>query len=70
MIRSKRTSDRTIDLTGPQGNAYNLLGVASNLGKQLDLDVKEIQRKMMDGDYENLVQEFDKAFGSIITLER
>ena len=36
MIRSKQaTKEIVIDLTGPEGNAYNLLGVANRLGKQL-----------------------------------
>ena len=60
----------TIDLTGPQGNAYYLLGTAKNLAKQLGLDGKKIMEEMMSGDYENLLQVFDKNFGSIVTLYR
>ena len=60
----------TIDLSGPQGNAYYLLGTASNLAKQLGLDGKKIQSEMMSGDYENLLQVFDSYFGSIVTLYR
>jgi len=60
----------TIDLTGPQGNAYYLLGTASNLAKQLGLDSKVIQAEMMSGDYENLLEVFDSNFGSIVTLYR
>jgi hypothetical protein len=60
----------TIELSGPQGNAYYLLGTASNLAKQLGLDGKKIQSEMMSGDYENLLQVFDSYFGSIVTLYR
>jgi len=60
----------TIDLTGPQGNAYYLLGTASNLAKQLGLDSKVIQAEMMSGNYENLLEVFDSNFGSIVTLYR
>ena len=32
MIRQKQKSDKIIiDLDGPEGNAYNLIGVANNL---------------------------------------
>jgi hypothetical protein len=59
-----------IDLTGPQGNAYFLLGTADNLAKQLGLDAIQIKLEMMSGDYENLVQTFDNYFGRIVTLYR
>ena len=74
MIRSKQTkSEIVIDLTGPQGNAFNLIGLAKNFGKQIGMSdsyIKEIQAKMMSGDYENLIKVFDDEFGSVITLER
>ena len=59
-----------IDLTGPQGNAFFLLGTADNLAKQLGLDGIQIKLEMMSGDYENLVQTFDRYFGRIVTLYR
>jgi hypothetical protein len=74
MIRNKKyNSEIVIDLTGPQGNAFNLLGLARNFGKQLgmaDSYIKEIQAKMMSGDYDNLIQVFDNEFGSIVILEK
>jgi hypothetical protein len=71
MIRSKKPSKEIIiDLTGPCGNAFNLLGVANRLGKQLGMDTKALIERMKSGDYENLIQEFDKAFGSVVILER
>ena len=71
MIR-KKTHDREIiiDLTGPDGNAYSLMGYATNLAKQLGIDPKPIIEDMKSGDYENLVSVFDKHFGSFIILER
>ena len=59
-----------IDLTGPQGNAYFLLGTASNLAKQLGLDGTKILSEMKSGDYENLLQVFDKYFREYVTLYR
>ena len=71
MIKSKKQSlGIEIDLTGPDGNAFMLIGRASNLAKQLGLDSKAIQAEMMKGDYENLVNVFDKHFGHFVTLYR
>lgn len=71
MIKSKsKTRGIEIDLTGPQGNAFFLLGTASNLAKQLELDGSKIVEEMKSGDYENLLQVFDRHFGSFVTLYR
>ena len=70
IVSKPQTRGIEIDLTGPQGNAFFLLGTAKNLAKQLGLDGNEIQKEMMSGDYENLLQVFDKNFGSIVTLYR
>ena len=75
MIKSKEKQSFgiEIDLTGPQGNAYFLLGTASKLGRQLGLDSDEIEvilRNMRSSDYENLVNVFDRNFGNIVTLYR
>jgi len=54
MIKEKveKNNGIEIDLTGPQGNAFYLLGTAKNLAKQLDLDGNKIMDEMMSGDYE------------------
>jgi alanine-alpha-ketoisovalerate/valine-pyruvate aminotransferase len=73
MIVKKQNKGIEIDLTGPQGNAFFLLGTASKLGRQLGWDRDEIEillRQMKQGDYENLVNTFDKYFGNIVTLYR
>ncbi len=71
MIKSKKQSLRIeIDLTGPDGNAFMLIGRAGNLAKQLGLDKAKIQAEMMAGDYEHLVATFDKYFGHFVTLYR
>jgi hypothetical protein len=71
MIKKKKENSRIeIDLTGPDGNAFVLIGKASNLAKQLRLDQKAIQAEMMSGDYENLVKVFDNHFGQFVTLYR
>lgn len=70
MIRKKASGPMVIDLTGPQGNAYFLLGTAKNLAKQLELDPDPITQEMISGDYENLIGVFDRYFGEYIILER
>ena len=59
-----------IDLTGPDGNAYVLIGYASNLAKQLKKDENAIKEDMQSGDYEHLVEVFDREFGDYVTLYR
>ena len=59
-----------IDLTGPQGNAFFLLGTATRLARQLDLNEYEVLNEMKSGDYENLLEVFDGYFGDIVTLYR
>jgi hypothetical protein len=70
ILKKPTESGITIDLTGPQGNAFYLLGTAKNLAKQLDLNGLEIMEDMRSGDYENLVKVFDNHFGNIVTLYR
>ena len=73
MIRSKVTPTKiVIDLTGPAGNAYVLIGHAEKFAKQLGYtqeQTKTLTDDMMSGDYENLLQVFDKHFPFVI-LER
>lgn len=71
MIRNKtQKSEIVIDLTGPQGNAFYLLGTAQQLCRQLGLDGNKIIDEMKTGDYENLIQVFDSYFGNFVVLER
>ena len=73
MIKKKKFKESKqleIDLTGPDGNAFVLLGYANRLAKELGLDGKKIQSDMTSGDYENLVNVFDKNFGEFVTLYR
>ena len=68
ILEKPKTNGITIDLTGPQGNAFYLLGTAKKLANQLGLNSNEILNEMQSGDYENLIQVFDKNFGSFVTL--
>lgn len=71
MIRKKQhTSEVVIDITGPDGNAFSLMGYARQYAKQLGLDSDPIITEMKSGDYENLLQVFEKYFGEYVILER
>ena len=61
-----------IDLNGPEGNAFMLLGLASRLGKQIYgyEKTEEIIEEMKLSTYELLILTFDKYFGSFVTLYR
>jgi hypothetical protein len=70
IINKTNNSRIEIDISGPAGNAFALMGSARNYAKQLGLDPKPIIEEMMSGDYENLLQSFDKYFGEYIDLVR
>ena len=73
MIKKKPKNTISIDLTGPQGNAFVLLGAARKFMRQLSYeheDIDDILEEMQSGDYENMVQVFDREFGSFVTLYR
>jgi pantoate kinase len=71
MIRKKQPKKEIIiDLTGPDGNAFVLMGYARQFARQLGLDSNKIINEMASGDYENLLEVFDKNFGSFVILER
>ena len=72
-IQEKPTTPIDIDLTGPDGNAFVLIGLAKNLGKQLGYDHDHIERivdEMTLSDYEGLLYTFDREFGTLVTLWR
>jgi len=75
-IREKQQSDKIIvDLTGRDGNAFSLIGLAHDLCKQLnragsDYNFDIIYQDMTRTDYENLVRVFDDYFGHLVILER
>ena len=74
MIRKKQPEKEIIiDLTGPDGNAFNLISLANRLAVKLGYHPDkraELTTELMGGDYENLLEVFDKNFGSFVILER
>ena len=69
-ILERRERRQIIDLTGPDGNAFSLLGVAMKLSKDIGLDLDAILEDLKGGDYEHLITRFDYHFGFIFDLER
>ena len=62
----------TVDCTGPDGNAFGLLALAENLGRQMEWSDKQIMtclNEMKSADYEHLVHTFERAFGFYVTLK-
>ena len=60
-----------VDLRGPQGNAFWLLGYAQKLARQLQpyndrYDPKRIVQEMQESDYENLKRVFLDYFGDYV----
>ena len=73
ILTKNKFRKRVIDLNGPEGNAFYLLGTAMNLCKQLKLSsefTEIILNEMKSGDYEHLIQTFDNRFGKLVDLER
>ena len=73
ILKKDKYKKQVIDLTGPDGNAYYILGTAMKLCKQIGISSErtdEILDEMKSSDYENLIKVFDKYFGKLIDLER
>jgi hypothetical protein len=73
MIKKKESLPPTIDTTGPEGNAFSLLAYAENFSKQLNFSNEtelKIQEEMKSGDYESLIETFDKYFGEFVIMLR
>ena len=74
-IKSKSEMRTTIeiDLTGPAGNAFVLLGYAERFCRQLgydDFKTRCVLDEMRLTDYEGLLYTFDREFGHFVTLYR
>lgn len=74
LIDKKENTRNSIDLRGPSGNAYVILGMAQNLTKQLKnvdpekYDWEKINKEMTSGDYKKLVLTFEEYFGDFVDI--
>ena len=72
-IINRNKSRPVIDIGGPEGNAFALLGLAKNYARQLKYSEEEIEQLLSDmksDDYENLISVFDRHFGDYVDLIR
>ena len=72
MIRKPTIPKNVINLDGPDGNAWALLGLAGRLAKTVGYASDEIETmitRMKSGDYKKLVKTFDEYFDGYVVLE-
>ena len=69
VLQPEKREKITINLNGPEGNVFTLLGYATSFSKQLGIDSQPILAEMMSKDYTNAVQVFNKYFGENVILE-
>ena len=60
----------SIDLRGPKGNAFALMGITKDILRQLGKDPEPVLNKMMEGDYEELLQVMEKEVGEFVIMHR
>ena len=63
----------TIDLRGPAGNAFAVIGAAKSLAEKLGYTSDEVNLVISDmksSDYDHLIQVFDDHFGDYVDLIR
>jgi len=70
MIKDYSEAKMEINLSGPGGNPFALLGVADKYCRMLGMDADKVLDEMRSSDYENLIQVFDSYFGHHVDLIR
>ena len=68
IIKNEPSGLLEINLNSPEGNAFNLLGIARKLCKATGKDFNSISKEMTSGDYDHLVEVFDNNFGDFVIL--
>lgn len=57
-----------IDLDGPDGNIFFLLGTMKKLAKMRGIDHKVIENEIVNTDYTKGIEIIEKYFGDLITF--
>lgn len=71
MIKKKQNKGRVeVDLTGPDGNAFYLLGQAAMWADQLGKDWETIEKDATSGDYDHLLEVLEREFGDYVIFYR
>lgn len=68
--KKKKITKIEIDLQGPEGNAFVLLGIAKDLSRKLGKNWDEVYANMTAADYEWLIQTMDHYFGDYLIMYR
>lgn len=71
MTMRRSNSTTTIDLTGPEGNAFALIGCARRAMRELDYDqvrIDEVIAEMTSADYYTLVDVFERELGEYFDI--
>ncbi len=58
-----------VDLSGPEGNPFYLIGLGKKIGRQLERDwkrVNDVVNEMMSGDYQHLLDVFVREYGDFV----
>mgnify|MGYP003339161994 CR=1 FL=1 len=69
-VKKRNKTNIEIDLTGPEGNAFVLLGYAKKFCQKMNISYEKVEEEMTESDYENLVNVFDRYFGHFVVLYR
>jgi len=59
---------REIFLKRAEGNAFVILATAMHYAPMFGIDKKHLHKEMTSGNYENLIQVFDKYFGVLFDI--
>ena len=70
IVKKRNKTNIEIDLTGPEGNAFVLLGYAKKFCQKMNISYEKVEEEMTESDYENLVNVFDRYFGHFVVLYR
>jgi len=54
------------NISGPEGNAFAIMGNVKTWSKQLEMDSQPIIEEMASGDYNNLLRVVVENFGDIV----
>jgi hypothetical protein len=66
---SKRIGMRVeIDLTGPEGNVFVLMGYVTRWARQLGLNAQKLIDDMRSSDYEHAIQVIEENFGDYVIM--
>ena len=60
---------RYVDLTGPDGNAFALIGMVYEICEEIDRNPNRIVRDMKSGYYDNLVEVFKRELEGYVEVE-